>query len=280
MFRPRENDGKLLACNICSFLNNSSQNVRKPISARENRLPFDIECGKLHMQSEIKKKLRNESRHLSKVVSHNIELKPRSSRNQASHNKHANISTENENYSNMRAENLEKFGEFLKEFYNKLPGVSVICISLLGGDYTKLLGEVLLLPFRFSTWLLITQFDASSQPINIFLPADLISNSISEEPPPCHFEFIGKAISPPARGGAADEIGGRDCERGWEATLAARPEQAGGHLCKGRRSGREAARSRDGGGGRAATGSRCGLGHAGRREAGRAKRRLPRRLCC
>ncbi|KAL0912981.1 hypothetical protein M5K25_016406 [Dendrobium thyrsiflorum] len=83
----------------------------------------------------------------------------------------------NVNYiSRFTLENLEKLGEFVEDFFHGLPRISILCISLLDGDYVNLLGEVLILPSFFPAWLLITRFDANRQPIVMFLPV----NSISE----------------------------------------------------------------------------------------------------
>ncbi|XP_020573851.1 separase-like [Phalaenopsis equestris] len=96
----------------------------------------------------------------------------------------------NVNYiSRYAPEKLENLGEFVEDFFLGLPRISIICISLLDGDYVNLLGEMLILPSFFPAWLLITRFDGNKQPIIMLLPVDSISEEFQPKSSPCK-EFI------------------------------------------------------------------------------------------
>lgn len=45
---------------------------------------------------------------------------------------------------------------------------------MLGGDYTNLIGEMLLLPSFFPAWILVSRLVANNQPVVMLLPVNLI----------------------------------------------------------------------------------------------------------
>lgn len=67
-------------------------------------------------------------------------------------------------------ERLEQLEEFVKMFYESLSSVPVICISLLEGDYAKLIGEALSPTSVFPAWMLLSRFNIACQPISMLLP--------------------------------------------------------------------------------------------------------------
>ncbi|MQM00180.1 hypothetical protein Taro_032908, partial [Colocasia esculenta] len=69
-------------------------------------------------------------------------------------------------------EKLSDLEEFVNNFFQSLPSFTVICISLLGGDYVNLLGETLLLPSFFPAWMLLSRLHPKEQPIVMLLPVD------------------------------------------------------------------------------------------------------------
>ncbi|KAJ1281207.1 hypothetical protein BS78_04G290200 [Paspalum vaginatum] len=64
----------------------------------------------------------------------------------------------------------------IMDFFQKLPDVPVVCISMLGGDYVNVLGEFLLLPSFFPAWMLLSRYDSTSIPTTMLLPVDAISD--------------------------------------------------------------------------------------------------------
>lgn len=62
----------------------------------------------------------------------------------------------------------------MNTFFNSLPSFTVVCISLLGGDYVNLLGETLLLPSFFPAWMLLSRLDPKGLPIVMLLPVDFV----------------------------------------------------------------------------------------------------------
>ncbi|WOL20055.1 hypothetical protein Cni_G28857 [Canna indica] len=78
-------------------------------------------------------------------------------------------------------EKLVDLEEHVTEFFKSLPSIPVICISILGGHYTNLIGEMLLLPSFFPAWLLLSRLVANDQPIVMLLPVDLIQEEIQLE---------------------------------------------------------------------------------------------------
>jgi len=62
----------------------------------------------------------------------------------------------------------------VKEFFESLPCVPIVCISLVEDDYANLIGETLLLPSFFPAWMLLSRLNAVGQPIAMLLPVDCI----------------------------------------------------------------------------------------------------------
>ncbi|XP_020596720.1 separase-like, partial [Phalaenopsis equestris] len=92
----------------------------------------------------------------------------------------------NVNYiSRYAPEKLENLAEFIEHFFLGLPRISIICISLLDGDYVNLLGEELIPSSLFLACLLITRFDGNKQPIIMCLPVDSISEEFQPMCSPC-----------------------------------------------------------------------------------------------
>ncbi|KAG6496646.1 hypothetical protein ZIOFF_044516 [Zingiber officinale] len=69
---------------------------------------------------------------------------------------------------------LEDLEEHVCGFFKSLPNIPIICISMLGGDYTNLIGEMLLLPSFFPAWILVSRLVANNQPVVMLLPVNLI----------------------------------------------------------------------------------------------------------
>ena len=64
------------------------------------------------------------------------------------------------------------------EFFQKLPDVPVVCISMIGGDYVDLLEEFLLLPSSLPAWMLLSRFDSACKPTTMLLPVIAISEGV------------------------------------------------------------------------------------------------------
>lgn len=64
----------------------------------------------------------------------------------------------------------------MTEFFQKLPDVPVLCISMLGGDYVNALLKFHSHPPFFRAWILLSRFDSTtSEPTTLLLPVDAIS---------------------------------------------------------------------------------------------------------
>ncbi|KAF0931269.1 hypothetical protein E2562_002616 [Oryza meyeriana var. granulata] len=69
----------------------------------------------------------------------------------------------------------------IKEFFDKLPDVPIVCISLIEGDFVNVLGEILILPSFFPAWMLLSRFDSTNKPITMLLPVDAILEETQHE---------------------------------------------------------------------------------------------------
>ncbi|CAA7401560.1 unnamed protein product [Spirodela intermedia] len=78
-------------------------------------------------------------------------------------------------------ERLSDLEKFVNTFFNSLPSFTVVCISLLGGDYVNLLGETLLLPSFFPAWMLLSRLDPKGLPIVMLLPVDFVPEEIHDD---------------------------------------------------------------------------------------------------
>ncbi|KAL6633464.1 hypothetical protein ACP70R_026135 [Stipagrostis hirtigluma subsp. patula] len=76
---------------------------------------------------------------------------------------------------------MEDIEEHITEFFQKLPDVPIVCISMLGDDYVNVLGETLLLPSFFPAWMLLSRFDSTSKPTTMFMPVDAIVEEMQLE---------------------------------------------------------------------------------------------------
>lgn len=68
--------------------------------------------------------------------------------------------------------------EYVKRFLAGLPSTTIICISLLGYDYTSLLQELLSYPKRVQAWMLVSRLSFKNEPVVMLLPLDSISQGI------------------------------------------------------------------------------------------------------
>ncbi|OQU85801.1 hypothetical protein SORBI_3004G312400 [Sorghum bicolor] len=69
----------------------------------------------------------------------------------------------------------------MTEFFQKLPNVPVLCISMLGGDYVNPLLKFHRHPLFFRAWILLSRFDSTSEPTTLLLPVDAISEMQFED---------------------------------------------------------------------------------------------------
>ncbi|XP_040943419.1 separase isoform X2 [Gossypium hirsutum] len=74
--------------------------------------------------------------------------------------------------------------QFVMNFYVGLPGTAIICISLLGHDYTNLLQELLLYPSSIHAWLLLSRLNSKNQPVVLLLPLDSVLEEVSDDAAP------------------------------------------------------------------------------------------------
>ncbi|KAF8730257.1 hypothetical protein HU200_017239 [Digitaria exilis] len=69
----------------------------------------------------------------------------------------------------------------INEFFEKLPDVPVVCISMIGGDYVDVVEGFLLLPSSFPAWMLLSRFDSTEEPTTMLLPVAAISEKQSAD---------------------------------------------------------------------------------------------------
>lgn len=71
---------------------------------------------------------------------------------------------------------IEHFGNHVSEFFDKLPDVPIVCISMLGDDYVDVI-EKNRCSF-FPAWMLLSRFDSKSKPTTMLLPAVAILEGV------------------------------------------------------------------------------------------------------
>ncbi|XP_077213689.1 separase isoform X2 [Tasmannia lanceolata] len=86
----------------------------------------------------------------------------------------ADIVLEELNSLRFAPEKLEDLEGFVNNFFASLPSVTVICLSLLGGAYGSLLGEILLLSPDSPAWMLLSRLNSKREPVVMILPVDFI----------------------------------------------------------------------------------------------------------
>ncbi|XP_068651534.1 separase [Aristolochia californica] len=69
-------------------------------------------------------------------------------------------------------EKLEDLENFVETFFNGLPNVPIVCISMLGRNYANLVGQMLHVPSTFPAWLLFSRFYSDRKPFIMFIPVD------------------------------------------------------------------------------------------------------------
>ncbi|XP_020266857.1 separase [Asparagus officinalis] len=89
-----------------------------------------------------------------------------------------NTAVKASNYLRFAPEKLEDLEDFVREFFESLPSVPIVCISLLEGDYANLIGETLLLPSFVPAWMLLSRLNGVGQPISMLLPVDCIPEEV------------------------------------------------------------------------------------------------------
>jgi separase len=65
------------------------------------------------------------------------------------------------------------------DFFDKLPDVPIVCISVFGDDYVNVLRESLLIPSSFPAWMLLSRFDSTSKPTTMLMPVGAIPEGLS-----------------------------------------------------------------------------------------------------
>ncbi|KAL5787518.1 hypothetical protein ACOSP7_004467 [Xanthoceras sorbifolium] len=89
--------------------------------------------------------------------------------------------TETCNLLRIAPEYIQDLDQFVKDFFVGLPCTTIICISLLGDDYSTLLKELLLYPSCVHAWMLLSRLNSKSQPIVILLPVNTVLEEVSND---------------------------------------------------------------------------------------------------
>ncbi|KAG6652968.1 separase isoform X5 [Carya illinoinensis] len=88
---------------------------------------------------------------------------------------------ETSNLLRLAPDSTQKLEEFVTKFFAGLPGMTVVCISLLGGAYARLLKNLLLYPTCVGAWMLVSRFNSTSQPVVLLLPVDPVREEYSDD---------------------------------------------------------------------------------------------------
>ncbi|KAJ6853593.1 small RNA 2'-O-methyltransferase-like [Iris pallida] len=88
---------------------------------------------------------------------------------------------ETSNFLRLAPGSLESLEEFVKDFFPCLPTVPIICISMIGNDYIRFIGEAPPLHNLFPAWMLISRLHASGQPIVMLLSVNVIPKEVQLE---------------------------------------------------------------------------------------------------
>ncbi|KAG0532378.1 hypothetical protein BDA96_04G103300 [Sorghum bicolor] len=75
----------------------------------------------------------------------------------------------------LSSRDIEHIEKHMTEFFQKLPDVPILCISMLGGDYVNALLKFCSHPPFFPAWMLLSRFDSTNEPTTLLLPVDAIS---------------------------------------------------------------------------------------------------------
>ncbi|KAF9608453.1 hypothetical protein IFM89_009819 [Coptis chinensis] len=73
---------------------------------------------------------------------------------------------------------IDDLEKFVSDFFQLLPSITVICISLLGSDYTRLLSDVLPGHFSSPSCMLLSRLNSTNEPIVMLLPSAAIPEDI------------------------------------------------------------------------------------------------------
>lgn len=69
---------------------------------------------------------------------------------------------------------MKHLSKFVNDFFIDLPSLTIVCMSMLGGDYGDIIMELLHLPSSFPAWLLVTRFFSMKRPVVMLLPVDTV----------------------------------------------------------------------------------------------------------
>ncbi|KAF8411822.1 hypothetical protein HHK36_004381 [Tetracentron sinense] len=89
--------------------------------------------------------------------------------------------TETHNLLRLAPDSVKDLEEFVTDFFLGLPSTTIICISLLGGDYASLLKKMLLFPSSFPAWMLLSRLNSKNQPIVMLLPVDTVLEEATDD---------------------------------------------------------------------------------------------------
>ncbi|XP_022978634.1 separase isoform X2 [Cucurbita maxima] len=64
--------------------------------------------------------------------------------------------------------------EYVRKFFDGLPCVAMVCISLIGGDLACLLQQILHFPSSVHAWILVSHLNSKRQPLVLLLPVETI----------------------------------------------------------------------------------------------------------
>ncbi|OVA03751.1 Peptidase C50 [Macleaya cordata] len=103
-------------------------------------------------------------------------------------------------YYRLAPERIEDLEKLVTDFFQGLPSITAICISLLGREFANLLRDILPSPSSFPAWILLSRLTSNAQPIVMILPADLI---------------VEEALDDDANSGRGSISEGKDSSKKW-----------------------------------------------------------------
>ncbi|KAM7250817.1 hypothetical protein ACFE04_022700 [Oxalis oulophora] len=82
-------------------------------------------------------------------------------------------------------DSISDLDQFVTDFFTLLPSSTIICMSLLGSAYAKLIGKFTPYPSIPNAWMLVSRLNSKGQPVAVLLPVNSISEDFSNDDETC-----------------------------------------------------------------------------------------------
>uniref|UniRef100_A0A803L2H9 separase n=1 Tax=Chenopodium quinoa TaxID=63459 RepID=A0A803L2H9_CHEQI len=198
------NDCHCSSCTVLDFDSISKEIAGDILVSRLLALVYVVSASKKNFSSLISCKVLSESYwaayfHQASVGSHHdlqllsaISLKHKSqlvSKNEGYEAADATSVTDTCKLLRIVPESTKDMESCVAKFFENLPSTTIVCVSILGASYASLLKELMCYPSTVYGWMLLSHFNADSQPAVIMLP---LSTVIQEEEPDTSCSIFGE----------------------------------------------------------------------------------------